>query len=387
MSLGGARTLVALGAAAVLVLAGCDEDDGSTNVGGPGSAEVQAAIDRAVEAGAPGIAVRIKSPDRDELLTAGVASLDPSRAISEGEHSRIASVTKSFTAAITMQLVEEGDLSLDDSVEALTPGLLAAGRRITIRDLLAHTSGVPDYVKSEAFGEQVSSGASLTPEGVLELVATEPLEFAPGTEYGYSDSDNIALGLIIEELTGRSYEDELDARIIDPLGLEQTTLATEPGVIPDPHFVGYQFDPEAPAEPPEDVTDVPIDPNGAWASGALISTPDDVATFFEGLLAGRLVGLEQVEQMMETTPGGGSPPGPGRNRAGLGIFGWEVSCGEVWGHTGSFPGFRTLGAASADGKSAIAVFVNATEVPAELDEAILDAEELAICRALGEEAG
>lgn len=88
--------------------------------------------------------------------------------------------------------------------------------------------------------------------------------------------------------------------------------------------------------------------------------------------------------MMDTVPGSGSPPGPGTNNAGLGIFGWELPCGEIWGHTGSWPGFRTLGAASDDGDSALAMVVNATNTSDEAEEAILRAQELAACRALGE---
>jgi D-alanyl-D-alanine carboxypeptidase len=376
----GKALLSSLAVSAVLG-AGCGGDDSA----GPSAADVQAALDEAVEAGAPGIALEIRTADGSEFLASGQASLDPPRPIQPEDLYRIASVTKSFTAAITMQLVSEGELSLDEIVDDVYPGLISAGDRVTVAELLGHTSGLADYVKDEQFAEVVGRGERLTPEQVLGFVADEPPEFAPGSRYAYSDTDNIVLGFLIERVTGNSFEQELRSRILEPLDLGDTTLATD-FEFPEPHARGYQFDPEGGSAEPEDVTDVPIDPNGAWASGALISTPADVATFFEALLAGDLVPEAELEAMMETRPGAGSPPGPGTNNAGLGLFRWEVSCGDIWGHTGSFPGYRTLGAAAEDGSSAIGMTVNATELPDQAEEAVLDAQELAACRALDEPA-
>ena len=384
---------VAVALVMAFAVAGCGDDDAS---GGPSREEVQDALETAVDAGAPGIAVEIRGPDGEEFLTAGLASLEPRRSISTKDHFRIASVTKSFTAAIVMQLVADGKLSLDDTVEEAAPGLLPASEptapgvlqaseQITIRNLLAHTSGLADYVELPVFAEIVGAGEPLPPEEVLELIADERLEFPPGSRYDYSDSDNIVLGFIIEAVTGRSFEQELRSRLIEPLGLDQTTLATKIGVLPQPHVEGYQFEPDNPE--PVNVTDVPLDPNGAWASGALISTPDDVATFFQSLLGGEIVDRDQLEKMMEGLPGKGLPPGPGRHEAGLGIFRWSVPCGDVWGHTGAFPGFRALGGADEGGDRAIAFLVNATDLPEATEAAVLDAQELAICRALGKDAG
>lgn len=364
---------------AALLVMGCGESD---NDAVPSTQDVQAALDEAVDAGAPGIAVSLRGPEGEEFLTAGVSSLESGRPIRPDTHFRIASVTKSFTAAIVMQLVAEGKLSLDDTVEDLAPGLLAAGDQITVRQLLGHTSGLPDYVENDAFLERAGSGESITPRQALGFVADEDLEFEPGSEYDYSDSDNIALGLIIEEVTGSSFEQELRSRILEPVGLDETTLATSRR-FPKPHAQGYQYSEDGSGEP-DNVTDFPLDPNGAWASGALISTPSDVSRFFGALLGGEVVPQQQLEQMMDTVPGAGSPPGPGTNNAGLGLFGWEIACGEIWGHTGSWPGFRTLGAASEGGDSALAMVVNATNTSDEANDAILRAQELAACHALGE---
>jgi D-alanyl-D-alanine carboxypeptidase len=356
---------------------------GSEEADPPTSDEVQAALDDAIDAGVPGIALEVRGPDGDELLTAGQASLEPPEPIDPEDRYRIASVTKAFTAAIVMQLAAEGELALDDTIEQLIPGLQPNAGEVTVTQLLGHTSGLTDYVKDKQFAKLIEAGKPLTPEKVHSLVADDPPEFEPGSAYQYSDTDNIVLGFIIEEVTGATYEEELRRRILEPLDLADTSLATDLD-FPPPHPQGYQFDPEDPEAEPEDVTDVPIDPNGAWASGALISTPADMATFFEALLGGEIVPPDELERMMETEPGAGSPPGPGTNNAGLGIFAWEVDCGTIWGHTGAFPGFRALGAATEDGSGALGMSVNATELPEEAENAVLRAQELAACLALGE---
>ena len=370
-----ASTLLTL---AALIAAGCGDNG---EVPAPSSREVQTALDEAVDAGAPGIAVSIRRADGEEYLTSGFASIESKQPMRPDTLFRIASVTKSFTATLVMQLVAEGKLSLDDTVEKLAPGLLDAGGRITVRQLLGHTSGLPDYVKNDAFLERAGAGKPVSPQQALRFVAEDELEFEPGSRYAYSDSDNIVLGLIIERATGNTYEQELRVRILERLGLGRTTLATSLR-FPQPHAEAYQYV-DGEAGGPENVTDIPLDPNGAWASGALISTPADVSRFFGALLAGELVPATQLREMMETVPGPGSPPGPGINNAGLGIFRWEIPCGEIWGHTGSWPGFRTLGAASAGGDSSVAMVVNATETSDRANEAILRAQEVAACRALG----
>ncbi len=363
---------------AALLATGCG---GSDDAAVPSTQEVQAALDEAVDAGAPGIAVALRTKDGEQFLTSGVASLESKQPIRPHTLFRIASVTKSFTATIVMQSVAEGKLSLDDTVKDLIPGVLPAAEQVTVRQLLGHTSGLPDYVKSDAFVKRAGAGKSVTPRQALKFVANEKLEFEPGAKYTYSDSDNIALGLMIEEATGNSYQQELRARILEPLDLNQTRLATSLR-FPMPHAQGYQYS-EGGVGEAENVTDIPLDPNGAWASGALISTPIEVARFFGALLGGDLVAEEQLREMKATVPGAGDPPGPGTNNAGLGIFGWKLSCGEIWGHTGSWPGFRTLGAASADGDSALAMVVNATNTSEKAEQAIVRAQELAACRALG----
>lgn len=153
--------------------------------------------------------------------------------------------------------------------------------------------------------------------------------------------------------------------------------------MPDPHAQGYQYDPEGDgAGKPDDVTTA-LDPDAAWASGALISTPGDLSRFFGALLGRELVGEEALEQIKETVTGEGSPPGPGTKQAGLGIFSYELPCGVVWGHMGQFPGYQAFGAATPDGRAALAMMVNATDISEQADETLVHAQQLAACRALG----
>jgi len=348
----------------------------------PSQEEVQSALEQAVAAGIPGIALEIQGREGSEFLTAGSASLEDERPLTPEDSFRIASVTKALTAAVVMELVEEGALSLDDTVEQWTPGLLAEGDSITVRHLLGHTSGLADYTKDENFIEAFVAGEDMTPQRVVSFVSSEPLAFEPGTTYEYSDTDNNVLGIIVEAAAGRSYEQELSSRVLDPMELRSTVLPNSPEM-PEPHADGYQYDPESEgAEEPENLTTA-FDPSAAGASGALVSTPSDLSRFFGGLLSGELVGEDTLEQMKETLAGEGSPSGPGTKRAGLGIFSYELPCGEVWGHTGQFPGYQAFGAATPDGSGALAIMANATQISEEANEALVYAQELAVCRALG----
>ena len=194
----------------LLSLTGCsagEESKAEEESEAPSLEEVQSALEQAVAAGIPGIALEIQGPEGSEFLTAGDASLEDERPLTSEDRFRIASVTKAFTAVVVMELVEEGTLSLDDTVEDWAPGLLAEGDSITVRYLLGHTSGLADYTKDEEFVEAFVAGEDLPPSQLVSFVSIEPLAFEPGTTYEYSDTDNIVLGLIIEFATGSSYEE------------------------------------------------------------------------------------------------------------------------------------------------------------------------------------
>src|SRR5262249_30849084 len=152
----------------------------------------------------------------------------------KNDHMRIASVAKALSGAVALSLADAGVLSLDDTIGRWLPGQPAAWHAVTLRQLLGHTSGLPDFTESEAFVDAVTRSltGALPPAAWLASVGTEPLNFAPGTRYLYSNSDNIAVGLMVEAATGTSYEDALRVQVTKPLHLSRTSLPAGPEVPP-----------------------------------------------------------------------------------------------------------------------------------------------------------
>lgn len=347
------------------------------------TAPLNRALDELVgmQGGPPGAIVLIQRGRHLSVHSAGVArigSAHPPRAL---EHMRIASVSKAFSGATALALVADGRLSLHGTIGELLPDLPAAWHRVTLRQLLGHTSGLPDYTASKAFGEAVgeSPTSAPPPRALLAFVADEDLEFRPGSRYQYSNSDNIVVALMIEAVTGTRYARALRRQVLWPLRLRRTSL---PAVVelPHPFIHGYE-----PAELPEDVSEVVAFGGWAWASGGIVSTPAALNRFVRGYVGGRLYGGSvRARQFVFVPDASSEPPGPGRNAAGLGLFRYDTRCGTVYGHTGSILGYTQLIAATADGRTSVTFTINAQ---IHGDDATLEqlraAQEIAICTALG----
>jgi D-alanyl-D-alanine carboxypeptidase len=313
-----------------------------------------------VDAGIPGAAAVRRGPDRVHLVTVGVRQRGHQRPIGLHDSFRIASVTKTFGAVLVAQLAGEGRLRLSDKVSRWLPGLLAHGDEITIAQLLQHTSGLPDYLLDPDF-LQASSNLlrRWRPQELLAYVSSDPLLFAPGSRYHYSDSDNIVIGLIVERVTGTSFARVLRQRIFRPLRLRETFLPTGTA-LENPFVHGYQYEDLDGRGPLVDFSRA-ISPTFAGASGAIVSTLADLSRFWTGLFGGRLVKPSLLRRMTtHLVAGGGQPLGPGRNLSGLGIFAWRMPCGTLFGHTGNFPGYQLLSGATRNGRAAIVVLANAT---------------------------
>jgi D-alanyl-D-alanine carboxypeptidase len=214
-------------------------------------------------------------------------------------------------------------------------------------------------------------------------VEGEDLLFDPGSEYKYSNSDNIVVALMVEAATGMSYEDQLRERVYSPLGLRKTTLPRGPN-LRKPFIHGYDNDPSQ--QRPEDLSEV-VAAGWAWASGGIVSTPADLNDFIRGYVGGKLFDRQTRAKQRRAVEGGSSePPGPGKNSAGLGIFRYETRCGTVWGHTGNTPGYTQFMAASPNGSRSVTVSVNTQLTPTDGEpgvfEALRRAEGLAVCAAL-----
>ncbi len=314
----------------------------------------------AVENAPPAIAVQVTGNGRTQYFRKGKGNLASGAAPKLNEHFRIASVAKAFSGAVALSLVRKGELRLRDTIGELLPGKLPSARNVTLGQVLHHTGGLPDYIKSDEFIEAFSADLQryFSPEKLISYVKDKPLTNRRGSTYEYSDTDNIVVGLMAEAATGVSYEKLLKRLVYRKLGLTRTTLP-DVSAMPKPFIRGYDIDPP---NPPADISSL-INPSGAWASGGIVSSLPDLGRFFRGYVGGKLFGRSIKKAQRQWTLGESQPPGPGRNQAGLGLFKYTSKCGVVYGHTGSFPGYRTFAASSADGKRSIAYMVNIQVTP------------------------
>ncbi|GAB3207799.1 serine hydrolase domain-containing protein [Nocardia tengchongensis] len=304
-------------------------------------------LDGLTAAGAAGAIETVTDKHTTLVLTSGVGNRSTGAAMPEHGRVRIGSVTKTFTAAVVMQLVAEGKVNLDSPVDTYLPGLLsgdaADGRVITVRHLLQHRSGIPEFAGQPGADELTAAAEdrTLAPAESVSIALHQPAQFAPGTRFAYTNTNYIVLGMLIEKVTGHSYSDELSERIIGPLGLHDTYLPP-PGdrEIHGEHPHGYQET----AAGPVDVSR--IEPSIPWAAGALVSTGHDLNTFWRALSDARLVPAPQLAEM--TTPQDGASEDEGRGY-GLGVGSTELSCGVRFiGHSGGIPGYYTNSGATSD---------------------------------------
>jgi D-alanyl-D-alanine carboxypeptidase len=287
---------------------------------------------------------------------AGVADVADRRPWRATDHMRIASVAKAFSGAVTLSLVRSGKLHLDDTIGKLLPGQPATWSEVTLRQLLAHRSGLPDYSESDAFLDAFRADLMrhFTPLELLAYAAPERLTFTPpGSSYRYSNTDNVAAALMAEAATGKSYEELLRQRVYRPLGLHETSLPSG-AALPRPFAHGYQPDPPNPIADVSEAYGV----SALWASGGIVSTAEDLSRFARGYVSGRLFGPAVRREQRRFGPGGSEPPGPGRNSAGLALFRYRTPCGTVYGHTGNAPGYTQFMAASSDGRRSATVSIN-----------------------------
>jgi D-alanyl-D-alanine carboxypeptidase len=346
---------------------------------GVAAASLQTDVDALVGAGVPGAILLVRDGDRSVHLTAGLGDVAHETAMRPDDHFKIASLTKTYTATVVLQLVAEGKLRLRDSVERRLPGVVPNGQNITIRQLLNHTSGLADFEADPRYLEPYLSGDLgyyWSPRQLVEMaVSHEPL-FAPGkTEHAsYSSTNYVVAGLIAENVTGRSIGDELKSRIFAPLKLRETTYPTRPG-LPSPFAHGYMV---LGAPPAIDVTG--LSHSMSPASGAIVSTAVDVADFYRGLLSGRLLGPDLLEAMKTTISQGDKVDIPGQ-RYGLGLELFPTSCGDAWGHNGVVPGYQTFIFSTENGRRQALLMMNqdSATAPRAAAEAFLQVIDKAFC--------
>jgi D-alanyl-D-alanine carboxypeptidase len=360
---------------------------------GQGTKGADAALDRALkelvamEGGPPGAIAIVQRGNHRQVHSFGVRNIKSGLPLRADDHMRLASASKAFNGAVALSLVSKGELSLSDTIGELLTDLPQFWHKITLRQLLNHTSGLPNFTEDLAY--LAALGASPTnapsPRALLSYVEDEQLNFEPGSEYRYSNTDNIVVGLMVEAATGESYEQQLREQVYAPLGLKKTSLPRGAN-LRKPFIHGYDNDPSQ--QPPEDISEV-LASGWVWASGGMVSTPFEVNDFVRGYVGGELFDLKTRARQRKVVEGGSSePPGPGKNSAGLGIFRYETRCGTVWGHTGNYPGYTQFLAASPNGKRSVTVSVNEQLSPVQgapgVFEALRRAEAKAVCAALAD---
>ncbi|GAB3829836.1 serine hydrolase domain-containing protein [Kribbella italica] len=321
--------------------------------------DLQRDADRITAVGVTGVLARATSPSgHSRTAVSGVATLDrPARPRADG-YFRIGSTNKTLVATVVLQLVGEGRMGLDDTVERWLPGYVRGhgndGRLITVRQLLQHTAGIydgnfPGIDTAEQYYERRYDVR--TEEELVQAGLSHAPDFAPGTGWQYSNTGYNLVGLVIKAVTGRRWYDEVERRIVRPLGLRHTYWPGSAARIADPHAHGYtRF---AAGEPYIDTTEL-VD---ADASGGYISTIADLDTFQRALFGGRLLRPAQLREMTRTIAVGGSAAElwPGA-RYGLGIFSRDLACGgTVWIPSGDQIGYRTRLAVTGDGRRSAVV--------------------------------
>jgi D-alanyl-D-alanine carboxypeptidase len=333
---------------------------------------------RIVDVGIPGAVVLVRNERGVRAGVAGWGNLRPKQRFGPDHRFRIGSVTKSFVATIALQLVAEGALTLDDSVERWLPGLVPNGGAITLRHLLNHTSGIYNYTDDREFIQALLRNplAVQTPEQLVAVATRHRPLFAPGSDWSYSNTGYIVLGLVVEKATGTPLVTQLRTRIVDRLGLTRTSLPAVP-VLDAPFAHGYVLpgngEIPTPRGRPVDIT--AWSPSWAWAAGAVVSTARDLARFYQGLLGGELLGPAQLAAMRTTigVRGTGEEYGLGLQKVGL-------PCGSIWGHGGSVPGYLTLAMSSSNAARQAVVLVNATPTTTRQATRVGEALTRAFCR-------
>ncbi|WP_406489192.1 serine hydrolase domain-containing protein [Streptomyces phaeochromogenes] len=375
---------LALAAALTGTLTGCQAADASQDTAHAptGRAGVVAAqkdrlatlVQRDVNAGAPAVIVRVdKGNGRPIEIARQAPWTRADHTLAADDQFRMGSNTKTMVATVVLQLVAEHRLKLTDPVEKWLPGLIPNGSAITVRMLLNHTSGLFNYLTDpdvlKAFTGQDTR--AWTPQELIAAgVRHDPL-FAPGTDYSYSNTNYVALGLIAEKTTGHTLGDLIQRRITGPLHLKNTYLVTGFGQTNNPRLAhGYEPDADrlAPLLPPYApagtafagpersagyVDTTGINASTLWAAGGMVSNAQEWARFSGALNSGKLLPPALLKEMRTTVAEEAEFP---NRRYGLGLEKVSTPCGTVWGHNGQAPGYSSEAYTDATGRRTVSVF-------------------------------
>jgi D-alanyl-D-alanine carboxypeptidase len=314
-----------------------------------GQDQLEAALAETAEDHGPGLYGLVTQDGRISFAgTVGVADLDRPRLLNATDCFRIGSITKMYVATLVLQLVAEGVLGLDDTVEDRLPGLLPDGGTITVEMLLRLRSGLPDYVEP-LMGDPPTDLSALdrywSPTQLVAAALTSSDRLRPNSRYRYCNTDYIVLGMLIEQATGQRVDAQLWQRITKPLGLRDTTLPTVDPYLRGPHAKGYL---RSSADTPY-VEIASMTPSESWTAGAIVATARDVAAFLDGLFGGALLPPAHLARMTHAT----EHIDEHRSR-GLGIVRYDFGTGNIaYGHHGGMPGYTCVAMRTESGRSVV----------------------------------
>ncbi|WP_067825301.1 serine hydrolase domain-containing protein [Nocardia inohanensis] len=338
--------------ASVLTLCACSTATQADT--SPDYSDARGVLERLTTAdAAPGALLAVNGPRGRAVLKSGVADIETRVPMADHSRFRVGSMTKMFVSTVVLQLVGAGEIALDAPIERYLPGLVIGngndGRAITVRQLLQHTSGLPDYLDYVDLLEVVKNPlAQYDPQQLVRTALAHPPLFPPGSGWSYSNTNYVLAGMLIEKVTGRPFQEEIDRRIIEPLALHDTSAPGNRSTITGTHPRGYA----KPGDALVELTD--FNPSIAGASGEIISSTADLNIFLRSLLTGRLLQPTELQAMM-TTRATGDASG---NAYGLGFMSSPLPCGGTyWGHNGDILGFSVISGATTDGRTAT-VMVN-----------------------------
>ncbi|OKI09993.1 alkaline D-peptidase [Streptomyces sp. CB02923] len=286
----------------------------SAAAAGPDRPELRKAIQEIVDSGITGVSLRVHDERGHWAGSAGAAEVGRTGEPPTDGHVRIGSNTKTFTATLVLQLVAEGKIGLDTPVDDYLPGFVL-DRRITVRMLLQHTSGVFNFTGEHFEDGTVVPGIPSTisgkewvdhrftayrPEELVRLALSHPARFEPGADWSYSNTNYVLARLLVEEVTGRSCAEETHERILEPLGLSGTVVPGTSPEIPEPHAHAYYRYEDAGRQETVDVTR--HNPSWISAGGDMISTTQDLHTFISALARGELLPAPLLAEMRTPHP-------------------------------------------------------------------------------------
>jgi CubicO group peptidase (beta-lactamase class C family) len=331
----------------VLLLAGCGGSGNVTPPDNPTPTTLAGAVDGVANSelkqqGIPGMTVALAKNGSVLYVKAyGMADVDSKAATQAGTIFQIGSITKQFTAALIMKLQEQGKLDADDLVSKYLPAY-SWPETLSLRMLLTHTSGLANYTGFTQNAQWSANGVS--EPTVLKAICEAPLLFQPGTQWSYSNSNYFVLGVIIEKLSGQSYELILKQTIFNPLSLTSTYYVLPPA---SQAAVGYTYSASGPI--PAQI----VDRSAPFAAGALSSNVYDLIAWDNALIHGKVVSADSFKEMTE-----GNPNIPGAGAYGFGLGLGTFNGRATIGHNGAINGFTAETKVILDSGFTIVVLTN-----------------------------